>query len=72
MKPRRTPPSSVDRISIPGSPEVGGEVAEPQSYLFGPFRLIPGERILRRGDQALPLPPKAFDTCRWCAIPATS
>jgi DNA-binding winged helix-turn-helix (wHTH) protein/tetratricopeptide (TPR) repeat protein len=35
---------------------------EPQSYAFGPFRLVPGERILRRGDQVLPLPPKAFET----------
>src|SRR6516225_6673729 len=36
--------------------------AEVQAYGFGPFRLLPGERILRRGDQALPLSPKAFDT----------
>jgi len=35
---------------------------EPQSYAFGPFRLVPGERILRRGNQVLPLPPKAFET----------
>ena len=36
--------------------------AEPQAYAFGPFRLVPGERILRRGDHTLPLPPKAFET----------
>ena len=32
------------------------------AYGFGPFRLVPGERVLRRGEQLLPLPPKAFDT----------
>lgn len=31
-----------------------------QSYVFGPFRLIPEERILRRGESVLRLPPKAF------------
>lgn len=35
---------------------------EVQAYGFGPFRLSPGERSLRRGDQLLPLPPKPFDT----------
>jgi len=33
-----------------------------QAYGFGAFRLLPGERILRRGDRVLPLPPKAFET----------
>jgi DNA-binding winged helix-turn-helix (wHTH) protein/tetratricopeptide (TPR) repeat protein len=33
-----------------------------QAYSFGPFRLIPAERVLRRGDRILPLPPKAFET----------
>ena len=33
-----------------------------RAYGFGPFRLIPAERILRRADEVLPLPPKAFDT----------
>ena len=37
-------------------------MTEPQTYAFGPFRLVPGERILRRGDQVLTLPPKAFET----------
>jgi DNA-binding winged helix-turn-helix (wHTH) protein/Tol biopolymer transport system component len=31
-------------------------------YEFGPFRLDPTERILRRGDEIVPLTPKAFDT----------
>lgn len=31
-------------------------------YEFGPFRLDPGERQLRRGGTPLPLTPKAFDT----------
>jgi len=38
------------------------EAPEAQAYGFGPFRLLPEERILRRGDQVLPLPPKAFET----------
>ena len=32
------------------------------AYCFGLFRLVPGERVLRRGEQLLPLPPKAFET----------
>ncbi len=35
---------------------------EAQAYAFGPFRLSPEERTLRRGDRNLPLPPKAFET----------
>ena len=31
-------------------------------YEFGPFRLEPAERRLRRGDRLVPLTPKAFDT----------
>jgi Tol biopolymer transport system component/DNA-binding winged helix-turn-helix (wHTH) protein len=31
-------------------------------YEFGPFRLDPGERILLRGNEIVPLTPKAFDT----------
>src|ERR1700734_511319 len=31
-------------------------------YEFGPFRLNPGERLLWRDQQAIPLQPKAFDT----------
>ncbi len=30
-------------------------------YEFGPFRLVPQERRLQRGDEAVPLTPKAFD-----------
>ena len=61
-KSQRTSPSSPDRIAAPSGPEAGAEAAEPQAYAFGPFRLVPGERILRRSDQALQLPPKAFET----------
>ena len=61
MKPQRTPPNSPSRIAVP-APEARAEAAEAQSYAFGPFRLVPGERILRRGNQVLPLPPKAFET----------
>jgi DNA-binding winged helix-turn-helix (wHTH) protein len=35
---------------------------ERAAYAFGPFRLFPRERALRRGNRALTLPPKAFDT----------
>jgi DNA-binding winged helix-turn-helix (wHTH) protein/tetratricopeptide (TPR) repeat protein len=38
------------------------ETEEAESYAFGPFRLLPEEQILRRGDRELPLPPKAFET----------
>ena len=31
-------------------------------YEFGPFRLDPAERILLRGNEIVPLTPKAFDT----------
>ncbi len=49
-------------MAVPASPEDNAGTAEPQAYAFGPFRLVPEERILRRGDQLLPLPPKAFET----------
>src|ERR1017187_1900064 len=62
MKSLRTSPSLPGRIAVPAGPEARAETTEPQSYVFGPFRLVPGERILRRGDQVLPLPPKAFET----------
>jgi DNA-binding winged helix-turn-helix (wHTH) protein/tetratricopeptide (TPR) repeat protein len=35
---------------------------EADAYAFGPFRLYPEERLLRRGNRRLPLPPKAFET----------
>lgn len=38
------------------------EPVEAQAYAFGHFRLLPRERIFRRNDQILPLPPKVFDT----------
>ena len=31
-------------------------------YEFGPFRIDPEERLLFRGDEPIPLPPKAFET----------
>ena len=31
-------------------------------YEFGPFRIDPEERLLRRNGDVVPLPPKAFDT----------
>ena len=31
-------------------------------YEFGPFQLDPGERLLRRGEERLDLPPRVFDT----------
>jgi eukaryotic-like serine/threonine-protein kinase len=33
-----------------------------QAYGFGPFRVDPGRRLLLRGDQVVPLQPKALDT----------
>jgi DNA-binding winged helix-turn-helix (wHTH) protein len=48
--------------------EAGAPTAEasglphPQAYAFGPFRILPSERVLRRGERTLPLPPKAFET----------
>jgi hypothetical protein len=35
-----------------------------ERYDFGPFRLDCGTRELWRGDQLVPLPPKAFDLLR--------
>jgi TolB-like protein/Tfp pilus assembly protein PilF len=32
-----------------------------QFFEFGPFRIGRGERLLRRGDEVVPLPPKAVD-----------
>lgn len=32
-----------------------------QKYLFGPFKLIPGERTLLRGEEPVPLASKSFD-----------
>ncbi|HEY1494127.1 MAG TPA: winged helix-turn-helix domain-containing protein [Candidatus Solibacter sp.] len=49
---------ATDAVAGQESPQSG----EPQAYGFGPFRVLPCERVLRRGDQTLPLPPKAFET----------
>ncbi|MGD0778741.1 MAG: winged helix-turn-helix domain-containing protein [Candidatus Solibacter sp.] len=54
------PPNRLSLVAaIPGQELTGP--GEAQAYGFGPFRLLPGERVLRRGDQVLPLPPKAFE-----------
>ena len=47
------------------SPSIGKQTPSPEKlrlYEFGPFRLDPSERILFRGSEIVPLPPKAFDT----------
>jgi DNA-binding winged helix-turn-helix (wHTH) protein/tetratricopeptide (TPR) repeat protein len=61
MNSQRTSPNSPGQIAV-SEGEARAGAAEAQSYAFGPFRLLPGERILRRGSQVLPLPPKAFET----------
>ena len=33
-----------------------------EGYEFGPYRIDTGERLLRRGDELIPLPPKLADT----------
>ena len=38
------------------------EPQEAQSYVFGPFRLVPGEADPASWDRRLPLPPKALET----------
>jgi eukaryotic-like serine/threonine-protein kinase len=40
---------------------VGMGMESKQLYEFGPFRIDPEERVLRRGPQLVPLPPKAFE-----------
>ena len=35
---------------------------EIQGYRFGPYRIDTGERLLRRADELIPVPPKAIDT----------
>lgn len=56
------PPSSPSRTAGAAGGAVHAGAAGPGAYAFGPFRLAPGERILSRGGQVLPLPPKAFET----------
>ena len=38
-----------------------GSESSPRFYEFGEFRLDAGKRLLRRGDETVPLTPKAFD-----------
>jgi DNA-binding winged helix-turn-helix (wHTH) protein/tetratricopeptide (TPR) repeat protein len=51
-------PRAVAAVGDPNAPEA----ERVHAYCFGPFRLVPDERVLRRGDQLLPIPPKAFET----------
>lgn len=57
--PRATPEGLSDTLSVakerPGQERL-------RLYEFGPFRLDPTERTLLRGDETVPLTPKAFDT----------
>jgi DNA-binding winged helix-turn-helix (wHTH) protein len=46
----------------PGFPRDPTPAQAPEFYEFGPFRLEPNERRLRRGDEIVALTPKAFDT----------
>src|SRR5450759_2905642 len=62
MNSQRTSPKAPSQTAVPAGTESRVETTEPQAYAFGPFRLVPSERILRRGNQVLPLPPKAFET----------
>jgi eukaryotic-like serine/threonine-protein kinase len=56
MRPSRVRATTETPAALPPEPE------EVRAYHFGPFRLLPQERMLRRGDQVLTLPPKAFET----------
>ena len=62
MKSQRMSPGSPTQAAAAPGPEDRPGAGEPQAYAFGPFRLVPAERILRRGGEVLPLPPKAFET----------
>jgi DNA-binding winged helix-turn-helix (wHTH) protein/tetratricopeptide (TPR) repeat protein len=62
MKSQRSLSRSPGQISDLPETSSRSEAVQPQAYTFGPFRLIPEERILRRGEQVLHLPPKAFET----------
>src|ERR1700730_523770 len=50
---REAPSRTAERRPAGGIPEI---------YEFGPFRLEPVERKLLRGNEAVALTPKAFDT----------
>jgi eukaryotic-like serine/threonine-protein kinase len=62
MDSRPRSPGSPSQVAVARGLQAHAEGPEAQSYIFGPFRLVPSERILRRGGQVLPLPPKTFET----------
>ena len=53
--------SSRDASGVASGTQTRG-VETGHVYQFGPYRLDPGERTLLRGNEAVTLPPKAFDT----------
>ena len=73
---RRAPVARVEHARGQDRPDRGGvsEVAQVMigqpaapmgtgmHYLFGPFRLDAGDRLLLKGDETVPLTPKALDT----------
>ena len=54
-------PNRLSAAAAVSGQELTGSERVP-AYSFGPFRLLPREQVLRRGDRILPLPPKAFET----------
>src|SRR5215470_14173364 len=54
-------PSSNDGSGVASDTQTRG-VETGHVYQFGPYRLDPRERTLLRGNEAVTLPPKAFDT----------
>jgi DNA-binding winged helix-turn-helix (wHTH) protein len=42
--------------------KVSKTISNKELYEFGPFRVDLAERVLTKGQQAIPLTPKAFDT----------
>src|SRR4051812_8639095 len=61
IKSHRVSPGFSGAVAAAPEPNPSA-VPEPQAYAFGPFRIVPGERALRRGERTLALPPKAFET----------
>lgn len=55
---RRTFPGAVGQIES----RVFMAAGEKDFYEFGPFRIVPEERQLLRGQEPIPLAPKAFET----------
>jgi len=49
-------------IATESDPHMSRENPNKELYEFGPFRVNVAERVLTRGQQVIPLTPKAFDT----------